>query len=288
MHRRVARLRKEYLYRKSLEGKERLLFEKKRKIKEALAEGKPVPTELKNEFDQLQKEVQLDDDETKELKTHIDDEYARSGVDDPRILITTAREATSRLMQFAKEMKLCIPNSKRINRGGTVLKELVDMCRTNDFTDLVIFHEHRGEPDGMIISHMPYGPTAYFGLYNVVLRHDIAQGVDTMSEAYPHMIFHNFSTQLGERVTNILKHIFPVPKDESRRVITFANQDDFISFRNHSYKKTGHKQVELQELGPRFEMRLYQIKLGTIDMTEAELEWVLRPYMNTAKKKKRM
>lgn len=39
MLRRNIRLRREYLYRKSLEGKERLLYEKKRKIKEAL-EGK--------------------------------------------------------------------------------------------------------------------------------------------------------------------------------------------------------------------------------------------------------
>jgi U3 small nucleolar ribonucleoprotein protein IMP4 len=37
MLRRNIRLRREYLYRKSLEGKERLLYEKKRKIKEALA-----------------------------------------------------------------------------------------------------------------------------------------------------------------------------------------------------------------------------------------------------------
>jgi len=34
--RRNARLRREYLYRKSLEGKERELYEKKRKIREAL------------------------------------------------------------------------------------------------------------------------------------------------------------------------------------------------------------------------------------------------------------
>lgn len=27
--------------------------------------------------------------------------------------------------------------------------------------------------DGIVISHMPYGPTAYFGLLNVVTRHDI-------------------------------------------------------------------------------------------------------------------
>lgn len=42
----------------------------------------------------------------------------------------------------------------------------------------------------------------------------------------------------------------------------------------------------MQEVGPRFEMKLYQIKLGTLEMSEAENEWVLRPYMNTAKKRK--
>ena len=36
MIRRNARLRREYLYRKSLEGKERLEYERKRKIREAL------------------------------------------------------------------------------------------------------------------------------------------------------------------------------------------------------------------------------------------------------------
>ena len=35
-----------------------------------------------------------------------------------------------------------------------------------------------------------------------------------------------------------------------------------------------------------FFCRLYQIKLGTLEMeNSADTEWVLRPYMNTAKKK---
>lgn len=51
----------------------------------------------------------------------------------------------------------------------------------------------------MVISHLPYGPTAYFGLYNVVLRHDI-QTKETISQQYPHLIFDNFTTKLGERV----------------------------------------------------------------------------------------
>ncbi len=99
-----------------------------------------------------------------DLHTHIDDEYARAGVDDPKILLTTSRDPSSRLLQFVKEMKSVFPNSQRINRGAAVIKELIEASRANDVTDLVIVHEHRGEPDGMIISHLPYGPTAYFGL----------------------------------------------------------------------------------------------------------------------------
>ena len=30
---------------------------------------------------------------------------------------------------------------------------------------------------------------------------------------------------------------------------------------------------------------VYEIKLGTVDIAEADSEWVARPYMNTAKKR---
>ena len=39
-------------------------------------------------------------------------------------------------------------------------------------------------------------------------------------------------------------------------------------------------------MGPRFDMRLYQIRLGTLEQTEAEDEWVLRPYMNSSKRQR--
>lgn len=78
--------------------------------------------------------------------THEDDEYARGGVYDPKILITTSRDPSSRLQQFSKEMRLVFPNSQRINRGGHVMKEIVDACRANEVTDLIVLHEHRGQP----------------------------------------------------------------------------------------------------------------------------------------------
>ena len=105
-----------------------------------------------------------------------------------------------------------------------MLPDLVELCRSNDFTDLVVVHEHKGEPDGMVISHMPFGPTAYF-ISSTVMRHDIKdEDIGTVSEANPHLILENFTTALGKRTANILKHLFAPPKGKSKRVITFAKQ----------------------------------------------------------------
>ena len=84
------------------------------------AEGKPIPTELRKDEQGLRKKIELEDDNTAVPRDHIDDEYARAEERDPKILITTSRDPSSRLVQFAKEMKLVFPNSQRINRGGQV------------------------------------------------------------------------------------------------------------------------------------------------------------------------
>ncbi|KVH19090.1 Anticodon-binding [Cynara cardunculus var. scolymus] len=299
MLRRNVRLRREYLYRKSLEGKERLLYEKKRKIKQALEEGKPIPTELRNEDAALRQEIDLEDERTAVPRSTIDDEYANANERDPKILLTTSHDPSAPLKQFVKsycaekqifngsylqELKLVFPNSQRMNRGGQVISEIIETCRAHDFTDVILVYEHRGVPDKIVISHLPFGPTAYFQILNVVTRHDNKdkKEMGTVSEAYPHLILNNFSTKIGERTANILKHLFPVPKPDSKRIITFANQADYISFRQSG----GPKSIDLKEVGPRFELRLYQIKLGTVDQEEAQTEWVLRSFINTSKKQK--
>ena len=49
---------------------------------------------------------------------------------------------------------------------------------------------------------------------------------------------------------------------------------------------TRQRGVSPAQVGPRFEMRLYQVKLGTMEQQEAETEWALRPYMRSGKKRK--
>ncbi|CAO2189724.1 unnamed protein product, partial [Urochloa humidicola] len=285
----------DYLYTKSLEGAERVHYEKKRRIRQALEEGKAIPTELRNEEHELRRQIDLEDQEHQVPKSIVDNEYATANIREPKIMLTTSRNPSSPLVQFVKELNVVFPNSQRINRGGQVTSGPLNILfrlpvdRSHDITDLILVHEHRGQPDGLIISHLPHGPTAYFGLLNVVTRHDIKdrKAMGKMSEAYPHLVLDNFSTKIGERTATILKHLFPVPKPDSKRIIAFANRDDYISFRHHVYEKPGGpKSIDLKEVGPRFELRLYHIKLGTVEQNEAQSEFVLQPYINTAKKQK--
>jgi U3 small nucleolar ribonucleoprotein protein IMP4 len=117
-------------------------------------------------------------------------------------------------------------------------------------------NETRGMPDALIISHLPYGPTAYFTLSNCVLRHDIAE-CKPASQAYPHLIIDGLNSKIGKRIGRILQSLFPIPRAESKRVLTFANRNDFIFFRHHMYMKEAGK-VVLSEAGPRFEMQPYE------------------------------
>ena len=134
---------------------------------------------------------------------------------------------------------------------------------------------------GLAISHLPFGPTAYFTLSNCVLRHDIpectpaSQGrfaiyrsrviarlisIVLIGTAYPHLILDNLNTKIGKRIFKILQALYPVPKSETRRIITFKNDNDFISFRHHTYSKE-KGQVALKENGPRFEMQPYEVSI---------------------------
>jgi U3 small nucleolar ribonucleoprotein protein IMP4 len=59
--RRQARERRQYVYSKSLEAQQRQTFERKRQLKDALATGKPLPTELKKDAQALGKDLAFDD-----------------------------------------------------------------------------------------------------------------------------------------------------------------------------------------------------------------------------------
>lgn len=131
MLRRNARLRREYLYAKAESAKESATYERKRKIKEAIELGKPVPTELRHEADRLRELSELDDAAHEAPANSIDSEYANAGIDDPKVLVTTSLDPSSKLTQFLKEVKLVIPNSHRMNRCATRARCVPWLCNAD-------------------------------------------------------------------------------------------------------------------------------------------------------------
>lgn len=93
------------------------------------------------------------------------------------MIITTSHDPSVKLKQFSKELNRLIPNSQRINRGNYNSRQIVEACRTNQVTDLILIQETRGVPgmylmllyltissssfiyllDVIQISHFPYG-----------------------------------------------------------------------------------------------------------------------------------
>jgi len=289
--RRSARERRDYLYRKALVLKDAEIASKRAQLKSALATGKQLDPSIARDK-QLRSDYKFDEsiaDRTADDELALDDEYAAlSGVRDPSVLVTTSRDPSSRLRTFAKEVRLLFPTSKLINRGGYVLPDLVESAKTANITDLILLHEHRGTPTAITISHLPHGPTASFSLHNVILRADIPGAQKgTVSESYPNLIFDGFKTKLGDRTIQILKHLFP-PRERGsvgNRVVTFRNIEDSIEFRHHVHVQTSHDSVELSEVGPRMIMRLFQIRAGTLENKDADVEWQLNNYTRTSRKK---
>ncbi|KAK3377908.1 anticodon-binding protein [Podospora didyma] len=292
MIRKQARQRRDYLYRRALLLKDAEVAEKRAKLRASLASGKPLDADVANDK-QLRKDYDYDmARDIDEDANDIDDEYSElSGVIDPRVLVTTSRDPSSRLQSFSKEIRLLFPTAIRLNRGNLVLPDLVKSAQSEGLTDVVLLHEHRGTPTAITISHMPHGPTLMASLHNVVLRADIPRSIKgTVSEAYPHILFENFTTPIGKRLKTILVHLFPprdanASKNEGSRVITFVNNDDTIEVRHHVYVRVSYDKIELSEVGPRFTMRPFSITMGTLEQKDADSEWHLNQYTRTARKK---
>lgn len=47
-------------------------------------------------------------------------------------------------------------------------------------------------------------------------------------------------------------------------MVSFFANEDFISLWHHIYDKNSFNKVQLSELGPRFEMRPFMLRLGTL------------------------
>ena len=56
---------------------------------------------------------------------------------------------------------------------GYALKKICEYAANREFTDVIVFNEDRKSVNGMLLVHLPAGPTAHFKLSNLRLSKDI-------------------------------------------------------------------------------------------------------------------
>ncbi|CAH3130459.1 unnamed protein product [Porites lobata] len=220
------------------------------------------------------------DEESDQLATYFRCEMV------PKVLITSSDRSKLKTVQFMEELQRVIPNSEIRVRKGLDLKKIIPQAKEKGFTALIVVNEDRKVPNGVVISHLPDGPTAHFKLSSIKLGKEI-RNHGRMTSHRPEVILNNFSTRLGHSVARLLAALFPHdPQFQGRQCVTFHNQRDFIFFRRHRYIFKNQKKAGLQELGPRFTLKLRSLQRGTFDSKFGEYEWIhKRKEMDTSRKK---
>ncbi|CAB4032466.1 ribosome production factor 1-like [Paramuricea clavata] len=222
----------------------------------------------------------LHDEESDELSTYFKCEVR------PKVLLTTSNKPTVKTVQFVDALEQIIPNSEVKYRKGIDIKKIIPQAIERGFTNLVVVNENHKEPNTLLLIHLPDGPTAHFKLSSIKLSKQI-KNHGRASSHRPEVILNNFKTRLGHSVARLLASLFPYdPQFQGRRCATFHNQRDFIFFRHHRYIFKNSQKTGLQELGPRFTLKLRSLQRGTFDTKFGQYEWIhKRKEMDTSRRK---
>ncbi|GFR41601.1 hypothetical protein Agub_g2325 [Astrephomene gubernaculifera] len=297
------------LYHKLKHQKEKTKAKERRKRQKEAAKAeemglepppKPVQHTLENTREADETMVDPEDEEVAAEEN--DDEFAAhfANARPPKVLLTTSYRPSKIMYTFMSELLEMLPCAEYYKRNGFPLKKIVKFASKRDFTDLIVLNEDRKQINGLLLVHLPDGPTAHFRLSNLKLGRDIV-GHGRATTHRPELILNHFDTRLGHRLGRMLASLFPQnPQFRGRRVVTFHNQRDFIFVRHHRYifeeketrdpkakdaKKKKAVVARLQELGPRFTLKLLSLQKGTFDSKNGEFEWLPKKENKTSRRR---
>lgn len=204
----------------------------------------------------------------------------------PKILVTTSLNST--LHNEAELLCGLFPNSNYIRRSSHryghkySLREICKFSSNKDYTAVVLLREDLKKPTGISIVHLPAGPTFHFTISNWIEGKKLP-GHGNPTNHYPELLLNNFKTPLGLLTAKIFQTMFPPkPELQGRQVVTLHNQRDYIFVRRHRYVFRNKRETEksivdaegkemkgvegiragLQELGPRFTLKLRRVDKG--------------------------
>uniref|UniRef100_A0A7S4GLG9 Brix domain-containing protein n=1 Tax=Eutreptiella gymnastica TaxID=73025 RepID=A0A7S4GLG9_9EUGL len=249
----------------------------KKKEREELGDAAP-PKEMPKTLDSMRTpdETMVEENDEEILLDEEEDEWSQFFKEDvePKLLITTQQGRTSqRTKEFVEELQELFPHAEYVKRKNFEMKLVTKYAIKRGFTDLIVITEQVKQPYIVIMSHLPQGPTATFRMTSLKLHKEIENAAPRTKHA-PELNMKGFGTRVGRRVGRMLRALFKLsPNLKGRAIATFHNQRDFIFFRRHRYIFDSMARVRIQELGPRFTLRLKALQAGLWDRQFGEYEW---------------
>ncbi|KAI3658345.1 hypothetical protein MP638_007319 [Amoeboaphelidium occidentale] len=225
------------------------------------------------------------DEESDELA-----EYFVKGKE-PKVLVTTNKHAKKVGYAFAEELASIFPTGEYIKRKPQYdIKHIVEFSSNRGYTDVLIVNEDHKKLNLLTHIHLPNGPTAVYKLTSVKSKSNIRNHARA-SDYKPELILNNFTTRMGRQIGRMFMCLFPhVPEFQGRQAVTFHNQRDFVFFRRHRYifrpGKEGSEEAkaELQEIGPRFTLKIQSLQKGVYDLEKGDYEWIRKAKQDGRKK----
>ncbi|WRT70776.1 uncharacterized protein IL334_007775 [Kwoniella shivajii] len=188
----------------------------------------------------------------------------------PKILITTSASPCKMTYNFCDDLKNVFPGGeffKRPRGRGYEIGRLARWAAKRGYQAFIVVNEDHKAPNAITLINLPAGPTAYFRLSSVISSSQI-YGHARPSPHSPELILNNFTTLLGHSVGRLFGSLFPPqPQFRGRQVVTLHNQRDFLFFRRHRYMFTSPTSAKLQEIGPRFTLKLRWLRKGLPSVT---------------------
>ncbi|EKX47083.1 hypothetical protein GUITHDRAFT_137695 [Guillardia theta CCMP2712] len=254
---------------------------------------KQVPRTLENMREADETIMESEDEEIR--RDEEEDEFRKYfDGEPPRTIITTNNHPSKPLIELVKSLLVLIPGSYYYSRRNYNIKDICKWAGERGFTNLIILGQglqlggHKKLPCSMLLIHLPEGPTLHFRLSSVKLPDQIKNHARATKHK-PELILNNFTTRLGQRVSRAFSSLFPQdPQFTGRRVVTFHCQRDYVFVRHHRYIFPDDKQGEkarLQEIGPKFTLKLKSMQAGTFDSSRGEYEWIHKKENLGSKKK---
>ena len=259
-------------------------------INEEINNKNKTPKQTTKTIDMMrEKDETMFDENDKEIKEALENDEYQDYFNNkyiPQILITTSISHTGGIFRFIGELKNFLPNSYFYYRKKFDLGTIMQKAIEKEFTDIIVVSERLRKPYKLLLIHLPNGPSMEFKLFDVVYQDEI-KGHGVAVGYNPELMFKNFKTTLGFRVQRALNALFPKEEElKGRELITFHNQRDYIFFRYYRYIFTDDFQdANLQEIGPRFAMRLLYVQKGLFDPEKGDYEWYYKDKMGVKRRK---